>query len=143
MGKINNKIQNKNTKKSEKKSKQTFNIKDCFVKLHRIDDNKKIQRDTYKIDVKIRKNIVNVGEKQLKLANNTNINIGLSFRLNEAIVKCCNIVESVAPSKPVTSKAKSLNQIIDAEWRKAKIHHNRGKIEIGDIVMGKMKGYTP
>lgn len=147
MGKINKKLQKKNTKTPEKKSKQVFNIGDCFIKLHRCDrivEEKKIQRETYNIDVKIHENLVSVGDKKLKLKNTTqNINIGLSFRLNEAIVKCCNVVESVAPSKTVTSTVKSLKQIIDAEWHKAKTQHDRGAVVVGLIVMGKMKGYPP
>lgn len=138
MGKI-----NKNLPKKPKTIKK-YNLKDCCVKLERINVEKyREKRSTYNIDVKIRNDVCTVGGKKVILADGKRgINIGLAIRLNEAIVTCCNLIETTERQNTlVKCQAKTLNQLIDAEWRKSKTVGE--KIEIGHIVLAKMKGYTP
>lgn len=139
MGKINKKLI-KNTKKSSSKVvdlKKKFNIKDCFVKLNRIEV-KRDERIELTFNLKIRKNVVQIGKKKLFLSDpSQKINVSLGVEKFDIVVKCCNIV------KLQNNNVKSLNDLIDAAWRKVKKENRNNEIHVGDIVLGKMKGFKP
>lgn len=92
------------------------------------------------LGIKIHKGTVSVGKKSRKLGEAETINIGISVHSNsnEAIVEYCTVERPVKVDKP-----KTLNQLIDLEWRKCKADNKSDQFTVGQIVMAKMKGWTP
>lgn len=131
---------------TNEKPKVNFN---CVVKLDRIDISKYMQENgkkgeenrsekVFSVGIKIRKGTFSVEKKSIKLGNANTINIGLSFNSNEAIVQHCSV------DRPIKyDSAKTLNQLIDLSWRKCKAENKNYKFKEGEIVLAKMRGWTP
>lgn len=146
MGKINKKkIKQKKTlskiKSVKKDYKKMFDIKDCFIKLVRIEDirkeEKKEKEREYNIGIQIHKDVISVGDKKVKLNQAQNVNIGLSFNLEQFVVECCSVEKPILTNAP-----KSLNTLINTAWRKCK-SESKNELVIGQIIIAKMKGYSP
>lgn len=139
MGKINKKLI-ENKKKSSLNViglKKKYNIKDCVVKLNRINI-EKVEKFDFNINVRIRKNVVNIGKKQLFLTDPAQrLNISLGIQNCDIVMKCCNII------KPKKVVVKSLNNFIDDAWRKIKMDNIGNEVRVGDIVLAKMTGFKP
>lgn len=143
MAKINRKIQNLKKKVTDKvkRNNYKFKIKDCFVKLTRLDRNKLNDflngEKTYNIDINIHNNKIGVGNKTVCLTGTHSANIELKVNWNEMLIECCTLAQ------PYVTKPKTLTQLINTAWRKCKIANKGMELVPGQIVLAKMKGYSP
>lgn len=132
MGKINKKLLKQ---KHDDKKKPNF---DCFVKLKRLEKSEimkwKDGKVTYKLSIKIRKNVFTLNEIKRDLKSSATINIG--YNSQKAAVEYCNVEEPIKIKNP-----RNLQQFIDEQWRRCK--QITSQLAIGNIVLAKMKSYPP
>lgn len=138
--------QNEHLRKKQNQNDITFKKKNKSnrkVLLESIDNisNSPKSSTTHKVfnvDVAIRAGTLSVNKKSLKLQDAKNINISLSFDSKEAIVYHYSIDRPGKVNQP-----KTLNELIESTWRKCKADNNNDELSEGQVVLAKMKGYTP
>lgn len=151
MAKFNKRLENK--KKVQSKILTTKNkinrpeTKDCFVTLVKMSKREvEMYENTDKIickhfDLRITKIFLTFGNQKQQAVDSTfNIEFnksGLVLGLNKILDDCCTAI-----TKP-QAKPKTLAQMTEAVWRKCKIDNKSLEFENGQIVLGKMKGYSP
>lgn len=157
MAKISKKSAEKRTKSisrtnsTQKKKKNQYKLKQSFVKLFRKDNllNRSEKEEEglprtsvieHNVDIKIRKNILSIGQNKIKFDSvvENQIGISLSIKLDGAIVECCTIDQPVKPNA-----SKTLNQLIESAWRRCKQGSKHEAFSDSQIVFAKMKGYQP
>lgn len=141
------------------KYKKKFNLKDCVIKLHRINpltydnDNRSY---TYFISVIARNGRVKFNNVEAEKTSNGCFNIGIKIHNNELIINeptnsslkpTNSSLETINSSLKPTQKliAKTLNQLIKDEWNQCK-KIKKGEINElheGDYVMAKMRTFAP
>lgn len=139
-------VKEKKTPIKIKKLKKQYNIKEFSIKLNRMDPSLVKNHRHHSIEVSIQKNVLNIGTKKLLLSKGTaqSINIGLNLKSSNIVTYCTlnEIKQSMAINVPLKTTVKSLNQLIDIEWRSTK-YANRDEIQLNQIVLAKMRGYSP
>lgn len=132
-----------NKVQSIKKGQNPFKIKDCFVKLNRLDvtsalsllrDTANIEK-TFNVDIKIHKNKITVKNQTLNFTKSKNANINLKIDRKDTLQTMCSV--------PTASQVNTLSQLINIAWRKCKTDNKGAELTIGQVVLSKMKGYSP
>lgn len=139
-----------------KKSKIEYNIKECSVNLIKMTQ---IEYEMYSKSDEIKTATFNlkISEDQLKIkdhghglqiqhSKDLNFNITLKKRLSSFVLE--NSTEFIAGNTELQSKKpieKSLNSLINDSWKKCKkVFQSSGQtINVGDLVLAKMKSYSP
>lgn len=144
--KQNEQLRKKQNQNNQIKKKANFN---CVVMLESIDKllreynistdlNSNTHEEVFNVGVKIRKGTFTVNKNIIKLGEAKTITIGLSFNSKEAIVNHCSVDRPVKVNKP-----KTLNQLIEISWRKCKIENTNDEFKEGQVILAKMRGWTP
>lgn len=146
MAKINKKANKKTNSKSNKKQSK-FNLKECVVRLEKIDHLVKkehtktfdveIRNGTLKVDNRFHSNEISEGVFQLEIKiKQTKI----------LIVPCEEIVNPIIPPSKISKPfPRSLNQLISDAWSNCLREKKHAKMTLTEsqFVMAKMKGYSP
>lgn len=136
--------------KSIRKSKDTK--KELSVKLHRMSPKEiAIYTTSDQIIVKsmnigIKNGLLSIGNKQINSPSNV-FDIELKINSSEIAVESdsseANKLEAEKSKTVMRTNVQTLNSIIGIEWKRCKGEFGHNKIEIGDIVLAKMSGYSP
>lgn len=172
MGKINkktNKRVTKRVKKSPNKSNSKYKLKDCFVRLEKIDHlinqikNKEKRSECIQhFNFEIKDGILNIDNQHNINGIDGTFNITMKIKSNQITVMPSESEDpKPAPSSSLTKLisdhcriaetkvkpmiVKTLNQLIDESWREHKKQKKIDKIALkeNDLVMAKMSGYPP
>lgn len=151
MGKLNKKLENRKKPQRQivtnKNKIDRIATKDCFVTLIKMSQRElKMYKNAEEIisksfDLRITDDCLHFGKQKQRIVDSTlNIEFSnkseLKLKLNKILDDCCTI------SKPLV-KPKSLAQLTEAAWRKCKLDNKTLELENGQIVLGKMRGYSP
>lgn len=116
---------------------EKFKIKNCHVKLNSV--------TTRHVNIKVNKNTLNFNGNIIKPSENKSngitYNLTFNVKLNKLINDQCNVMKpSSKPFAPKTLAAES-----ERAWREAKKcqQNDDAKLEIGQLVVTKMKSYAP
>lgn len=141
------------------KKKSNSILKECVVKLNKMDDSF-LKRwleplepaASFTFDVKIKNDRLKINQTEIRSVSPSVFNICLQIRRGAISIKPSieldQFVEGDAsPVKNKSNKniAKTLNQLMNENWVQTKREKKLSKVilEENDIVMAKMKGYSP